>query len=158
MPPRTSWMVKGPSVLSSSTPNAVTSSRPATNTPARLPEFPVPQNPPPLQRMYPDYINSHSSAPGWDAAVAMGSILDDIPALPLSIAAPLGQVVDVVSEIIRTIKLMRQNRNDCAHLINRVVKFLESLVDDLRTSSVPILDGTPTAARLFALRRCMLAT
>jgi hypothetical protein len=103
--------------------------------------------------MYPDYINSHSSSPGWDAVVAISSILEHIPALPQPIAGSLRQVVDVVSGIIRTINLMRQNRNDCAHLINRVVRFLQSLVDDLRASKAPILDGTPTTARLFALRR-----
>ncbi|KAF9515761.1 hypothetical protein BS47DRAFT_745667 [Hydnum rufescens UP504] len=155
MPARASRTAKGPTALSSSTPNAASCSRPATTTPARLPELPVPPNPPP-RRMYPEYINGHSGAHGWDAAVTIGSMLEHIPTLPLSIAGPLRQVVDVASGIVRTIEDMRQNRDDCAHLINRVLKFLQSLVDDLRMTKVPILDGTPTAARLFALKRLVL--
>jgi len=126
-------------------------------TPARLPELPVPPDQPPLRRMYPEYINGHPSAPGWDPAAAIGTMLEHIPTLPLSIADPLRQVVDVASGIIRTIEDMLQNRDDCAHLMNQVVKFLQSLVDDLTMSKVPILDGTPTAARLFALKSNLMS-
>ncbi|KAF9519457.1 hypothetical protein BS47DRAFT_1148807 [Hydnum rufescens UP504] len=156
MPPRSFQSVRGaPGPSSPSRPDAAASSGSAATPSTRLRKGPVPQNPPPLQRTYPEYIDSHFRAPGWDAAVAAGSILAHIPALPLSIGGPLRQVVDVVSEIIQTIDLMHQNRNDCAHLINRVVKFLQSLVDDLRRSKVPIRDSWPTTTRLFALRRCV---
>ncbi|KAF9514637.1 hypothetical protein BS47DRAFT_868017 [Hydnum rufescens UP504] len=38
--------------------------------------------PPPA---YPDYINE-TARPGWDAALSMASMLDDIPSLPLALA------------------------------------------------------------------------
>ena len=88
-----------------------------------------------------------------DAAVAVVSVLKAVPALPMAIATPWNQIVDVVSGMIDAVKLMRDNRDECTHLITRVTKFLQSLVDEWRESNVQILDGTPTAARLMALRR-----
>jgi hypothetical protein len=154
MAPRTSGMVKIPPAPWSSPPKPGTSHGPAATTPT-LPNLKVPahRHAPPPQRTYPDYIRNHTSPPGWDAAVAIGSVVEHIPAFPLAIAGPLRQVVDVVSGIIRTVNLMRQNRDDCAHLIGRIVRFLQSLVDDLRSSNVPILHGTRTTVRLFALKR-----
>jgi hypothetical protein len=98
---------------------------------------------------YPDYINDNR----WDVALAIASILDDIPTLPLALAGPLDQVLDVVSGLMHAVKTMRDGQDGCAHLMFRVLKFLHSLVDGLKRSNFPILDGTPTAASLFTLRR-----
>jgi hypothetical protein len=48
---------------------------------------------------------------------------------------------------------MRQNKEECAHLVSRVVRFLQSLIDSTRASDVSFGDGTPTAASLNALKR-----
>jgi hypothetical protein len=104
------------------------------------------------QPAYPDYINENAR-PGWDAALSMASILDDIPNLPLALAGPLSQVLDVISGMIDAVKAMREGKDGCKHLIFRVLKFLQSLVDESRRSNVPIIEDTPTAARLFALKR-----
>ncbi|KAF9514640.1 hypothetical protein BS47DRAFT_868085 [Hydnum rufescens UP504] len=108
------------------------------------------------QPAYPDYMNENTS-PGWDAAVAMASMLDNIPSLPLALAGPLSQVLDVISGMIDAVKAVREGKHGCEHLIFRVLKFLQSLVDESRGSSVPIVEGTPTAARLFALKRNVMA-
>jgi hypothetical protein len=109
-------------------------------------------DPPAMSRpRYPDYMNENAG-PGWDAAVTMGSILNNIPALALALAGPLTQVLDVVSEIIDVVKAMHDGKDGCAHLIFRTLTFLDCLVGELKESNGPILDGGPTAARLFTLR------
>ncbi|KAF9505969.1 hypothetical protein BS47DRAFT_1385743 [Hydnum rufescens UP504] len=94
---------------------------------------------------YPDYMNDNAG-PGWDAALTMGSILNNIPALPLALAGPFTQVLDVVSEIIDAVKAMHEGKDGCAHLILRTLTFLDCLVGELKESNGPILDGGPTAA------------
>ena len=151
MAPKKSWLFGRPPLPSSRLLNAPTSGS------APIPPIPIPgplapQHPGSLQRAYPDYVNGRASRLASDATLAVASMLNDIPSLPLAIAGPLAQIVDVVSGTIEAIKLMRQNKDECLHLITRVVNFLQSLVDEWRTSNVPIFDGSPTAARLFALR------
>ena len=105
------------------------------------------------QRAYPDYVDDDVTGSRWDAALALPSILTDIPTLPLALVGPLAQVADVVSSTIEAVKLIRENREECAHLVSRIVRFLQSLVDHLRVSNVPLVDGTPTVASLIALKR-----
>jgi hypothetical protein len=112
------------------------------HTPPDLPTAP--------QALYPDYLNE-STGPGWDAAVAVTSIMKDIPAVPLALITPLTQVLDVVSGIRKAVETMRDGKDGCAHLIFRVVKFLHSLVDGLKGRNIP--DSTPTASSLFILKR-----
>jgi hypothetical protein len=107
---------------------------------------------PPPQPAYPDYINENAS-PGWDATFAMASIVEDLPNIPLSLEGPLSQVLDVISGVVDAARAMREGKDGCKHLIFRVLKFLQSLVDESRGSNVPIIEDTPTAARLFALKR-----
>lgn len=85
----------------------------------------------------------------------MALILDDIPALPLALAGPLTQVLDVMSGMINAVNTMRETKDGCARLIYRVLRFLQSLVVELRTIKATVPDDTPTAARLFALKRCV---
>ncbi|KAF9510178.1 hypothetical protein BS47DRAFT_98264 [Hydnum rufescens UP504] len=47
---------------------------------------------------------------------------------------------------------MRDGKKGCVHLISRVMNFLHLFVEDLKGSNVPVPDGSPTAARLFALK------
>ncbi|KAF9514633.1 hypothetical protein BS47DRAFT_867632 [Hydnum rufescens UP504] len=116
----------------------------------------APGPPTPAQAAYPDYMNDNAS-PGWDSALAMASILDDLPNLPLALAGPLSQVLDVVSGMIDAVKAMREGKDGCRHLVFRVLKFLQALMDESRGSNVPIVEGTRTAARLFALKRNLMS-
>jgi hypothetical protein len=102
---------------------------------------------------YPDYIRGDASGPRWDAPLALLSIIADIPTLPLALAGPLIQVTDALSSTVEAVKLMRANRKECAHLVSRVVRFLRSLIDNLRANKVSLANDTPTAAGLIALKR-----
>jgi len=136
--------------ISSPTPPDVAIRGPSRIAPSPLPESLDTQPQAPLQRVYPDYLAGRT---GFDTALAISTILNNIPSLPRTIAGPLTQVVDVLSGMMEVVKLMRENQDTCSHLVNRVVRFLQNLVDEWLASDVPILDGTPTAARLIALGR-----
>ena len=108
-----------------------------------------------LQRPHSDVVGKDASDSRWDPTLAIASILSDIPTLQLALVGPLTQIANVVSDTIDDMNFMHDDREECAHLVARVLRFLRSLIADLRGSSAPIADGTPTAARLFALRRCV---
>jgi hypothetical protein len=113
----------------------------------------LPDRPSASQSVYPDYLND-IAGPGWDAALAVASIMEDIHAVPLALINPLTQVLDVVSGIRDAVKKMRDGKDGCTHLIFRVLKFLHSLVDGLKGRNIP--DSTPTASSLFTLRRYVI--
>ncbi|KAF9509782.1 hypothetical protein BS47DRAFT_127249 [Hydnum rufescens UP504] len=106
------------------------------------------------QAAYPDCTNENAS-PGWVAAVAVRLIRGDLPKLPGPVAGPLGQLLDVVSGILDAVEAMREE-DECKHLIFRALKFLQSLVDHLRGSNVPIAEGAPIHAAAFALNMCLM--
>ena len=112
----------------------------------------------PSQVAYPDYVGDDTSGTRWDVSLSFPSILSDIQVLtlPLTVAGPLTQIADIVSVTIDAVRLMRENREECAHLVARVVRFLRSLIVNLRTSNVSTPDGTPTAANLYTLKRYVL--
>jgi hypothetical protein len=137
-------------------PNAATSSRSAmiaTIAPNDPPNPPIPQLSELPQQPFPDYIHSGASGPRWDAALGLPSLLTDIRTLPSSLVGPLSQVTDVLSSTVEAVKLMRENQEECAHLVSRTVRYLRSLIDSMRTNNVSFADGTPTAASLIALKR-----
>ncbi|KAF9505323.1 hypothetical protein BS47DRAFT_1400488 [Hydnum rufescens UP504] len=137
---------KSPSLPShDSSPN-----KPSTSTVQRtLPESPgAPQSP------YPDYLNE-TAGPQWDVALAMNSILEDIPAVPLALTTPLTQVLDVVSEIRDVVETMRDGKDACTLLLFRVLSFLHALVGGLKGMNIP--DSAPMASSLFILKRNLMA-
>jgi hypothetical protein len=66
-------------------------------------------------------------------------------------AGPLSQILGVTRHLILVVNEMRSNRNGCEELVQRVLLFMRNLVEDLSRANVPLQDGTPTAARLYAL-------
>jgi hypothetical protein len=76
----------------------------------------LPDPPTVPQPLYPDYLNK-TADPGWDAALAVASILEDIPAVPFVLISPLMQVLDVVLGIDDAVKKMCNGKYACAHLI-----------------------------------------
>ena len=150
MPSRRFWLPRRTSVPSSTPPNAVTSGS-APVAPSVLQELPAP-----LRQAYPDYVGHHTSGSLLDDALAVTSILNDIPTLPLALAAlPLIQIANIVSVTVEAVKVMRENREEFAHLVARIVRFLLLLRDHLRASNVSVADGM-LAANLHTLKRCVL--
>ena len=119
-----------PSVPALTPPNALTSES-ALIAPSVLQEPPAP-----LRRVYPDHAGHDTSGPHWGDALVATSIVNDIPTLPLAIAVPLTQIADIVSVTLDAVKVMRENREECTHLVDRVVRFLRSLIDNLKASNV----------------------
>ena len=111
--------------------------------------------PRPLNQTYPDYLRDQASGSHMDAAIVVASVLSDILTFPPGLATPLTQVTDIVLGTIDAVKLMRDNREESTHLVTRVVRFVRSLIDNLKASNLGIADHTPTAANLFALTRCV---
>ncbi|KAF9512204.1 hypothetical protein BS47DRAFT_1101880 [Hydnum rufescens UP504] len=104
--------------------------------------------------LFPDYLNE-TADPGWDVALAVTSILENIPAVPLTLITPLTQVLDVVSGIRDAVKTMRDEKDECTYLLLRVLKFLHSFVDGLKGRNTP--DDTPMASSLFTLKSNLMA-
>lgn len=66
-------------------------------------------------------------------------------------AGPLAQILGVTKELILVINEMKDNKEGCEDLVERILKFVKNLADELKRMNVPLYDGTPTAARLYAL-------
>ncbi|KAF9512194.1 hypothetical protein BS47DRAFT_1101734 [Hydnum rufescens UP504] len=102
----------------------LSSKKPSTSIVQRtLPEPPVMPQP-----VYLHYLHE-TAGPGWDVALAVTSISEDIPAVPLALTAPLTQVLDVVSGMRDAVNTMGDGKDECTHILFRVLKILHSLVN-----------------------------
>ncbi|KAF9503935.1 hypothetical protein BS47DRAFT_735403 [Hydnum rufescens UP504] len=106
------------------------------------------------QPVYPHYPKKTARLP-LDVALAVASILEDIPAVPLELIIPLTQVLDVISGIWDAVKAMRDGKDRWVDLLFRVLRFVHSLVDRLKGRNIP--DSTPTASSLFTLKSNLMA-
>lgn len=66
-------------------------------------------------------------------------------------SGPLAHVLGVTKELILIVNEMRDNREGCVELIERILRFLRHLAEELVRMNIPVQEGTPTAARLYAL-------
>ena len=66
-------------------------------------------------------------------------------------AGPLAGVLGVTKELILVINEMRDNRSGCIDLVERILCFVRHLAEELVRMNIPVQEGTPTAARLYAL-------
>jgi|ERR1700722_5619037 len=66
-------------------------------------------------------------------------------------AGPLYQVLGVTKELIIVVNDMKDNKDGCEHLIERILLFVKNLMEECSQLNLPIQYGTPTAARLYAL-------
>jgi hypothetical protein len=66
-------------------------------------------------------------------------------------AGPLSQVLGITKELIAIINQMRDNKDACEFLVERVLRFLKDLMEECARLKVPIGDDTPMAARLQKL-------
>jgi hypothetical protein len=80
-------------------------------------------------RIYPDYIQANATNTLLDGVMATISRLRGLAYLVLNLASPWNRIMDIMSEMINSIREMRDNVEECAHLAHRIVTFLETLMD-----------------------------
>lgn len=153
MPPTKFWPIRRPRAPRSTPPDAAASSASAAIAPSDHTDPPIPQLSEALQPAYPDYVHGGASGPRWDAALALPSILADLRTLPPGLAGPLSQIPDILSGTVEAVKLMRENKEACAHLVSRVTKLFRSLINSMMESNASFGEGTATAASLVTLMR-----
>lgn len=78
------------------------------------------------------------------------TLFKDVSAL-IPHAGPLTQVMGVTKELISVINEMKDNKDGCEYLVERVLLFVKNLIEEMTRMNVPLRDGTPTAARVYAL-------
>ena len=66
-------------------------------------------------------------------------------------AGQLAPVLGVTKELVAIIQQMRDNKDDCSFLAERILRFLEVLNKESTRLNVPIHPGTPTAERISTL-------
>jgi hypothetical protein len=70
-------------------------------------------------------------------------------------AGPLPQILCVTKELITTINQIQDNKDDCKHLVERIIRHMENIIEELTRMNAPLVAGTPTAARLYVLLSCV---
>ena len=66
-------------------------------------------------------------------------------------AGPLSQVLGVTKELIGVINQIRDNRDSCEFLVERILRFMKTLIEECARLNEPIQEGTPMAQRLHHL-------
>jgi hypothetical protein len=66
-------------------------------------------------------------------------------------AGPLAQILCVTKELIIAINQMQDNKDDCKHLVERIIRYMKNIIEELSRMNAPLVAGTPTAGRLYVL-------
>lgn len=66
-------------------------------------------------------------------------------------AGPLSDVLGATLALLVVVKQMRDSRDDCDYLIERILLLFNYLLEDLERRSIRIEEGTPTAGRVLQL-------
>lgn len=85
-----------------------------------------------------------------DGSLTIVTLFKEIAGL-IPHAGPLAQVLGVTKELIIIVNEMRDNRDGCVDLVERILRFVRHLAEELVRMNIPVQEGTPTAARLYAL-------
>ena len=85
-----------------------------------------------------------------DGSLTVVTLFKEIASL-IPHAGPLAQVLGVTKELILVVNEMRDNRDGCVDLVERILRFIRHLAEELVRMNIPVQEGTPTAARLYAL-------
>jgi hypothetical protein len=99
---------------------------------------------------YLDYITEDTATQVISGSLLIATLLKDVSNL-IPHAGPLAHVFGATKELLTIVNDMRDNKDRCEHLIERILRFIQSLVEELSRMNVPLQDGTSTAARLYAL-------
>jgi hypothetical protein len=78
------------------------------------------------------------------------TLFKDVSAL-IPHAGPLSQVLGVTKELIGVINQIRDNRDSCEFLVERILRFMKKLLEEDARLNEPIPDGSPMARRLHDL-------
>jgi hypothetical protein len=81
------------------------------------------------------------------ASSTVVTLLQDVSAL-IPNAGPLSEVLGVTNQLIGIIGQIRDNKDACEFLVERILRFMKSLMEECARLKVPIGDGTPMEARL----------
>src|ERR1700691_2390566 len=71
-------------------------------------------------------------------------------------AGPLSEVLGVIQTLMGVVRQMRDSRDDCNYLIERILRFLQNLLQELEWSNTRTENGTRTALRVFNLVWCVV--
>lgn len=115
--------------------------------PGSLIALPVPE--PPTQK-YADYTRINTTGRVISASSAIVALFQDVSNLIPS-TGPLSQVLGITKELIGVIDDIRDNKDECNYLVERILRFLQSLGAESARMIEPVRAGTPTAARVYAL-------
>jgi hypothetical protein len=66
-------------------------------------------------------------------------------------AGPLSQALGLTKELIGVINQIRDNKDSCEFLVERILRFMKKLIEECSRINEPIRDGTPMALRLYDL-------
>jgi hypothetical protein len=110
-----------------------------------------PSSPPDQLRVYRDYAHTtvidHTLTESTTILALLKSIVTIIPhAGPL-----LSGVFGITLTLIGIVNQIRDSRDDCNHLIERILRFLKNLLEESQQTSTRVENGTPTAVRVFNL-------
>jgi hypothetical protein len=63
-------------------------------------------------------------------------------------AGPLSQVLGITNQLFGIVNQIRDNKDACEFLVERILRFMKDLMEECARLKVPIEDGTPMEARL----------
>jgi hypothetical protein len=84
------------------------------------------------------------------AASIITTLLKEVSGL-IPHAGPLANVLGVTKDLINIVNQMRDNKDQCSFLAERILRFLKYLSEESARLNEPIRDGSPTANRLNKL-------
>ncbi|KAG6814618.1 hypothetical protein H0H87_008457, partial [Tephrocybe sp. NHM501043] len=84
------------------------------------------------------------------AASTITTLMKEVSSL-IPHAGPLASALGVTKELISIVNQMRDNKDQCSFLIERILRFLKDLAEESARLKEPIRYGSPTADRLNKL-------
>ena len=104
---------------------------------------------------YPDYTHTTVTDRLLNDASLVVSLFKSV-STKIPHAGPLSEVLGVIQTLMGVVRQMRDSRDDCNYLIERILRFLQNLLQEFEWSNTPIENGTRTALRLFNLLWCVV--
>jgi len=104
-------------------------------------------NTPPPERRFPDYTRMDVTDHVLGASSTVVTLLKEVSDL-IPNAGPLSQVLGITDQLFRIIGQIRDNKDACEFLVERILRFMKSLMKECARLKVPIGDGTPMEERL----------
>jgi hypothetical protein len=110
----------------------------------------------PGERIYADYVHMSKTDHAIAATKTVVTLFQEVSSL-VPHAGPLQQVLGITGQLIAIINDVREIKDECEHLVRRILGVVKILVEDVSRLSAPMLHGTPTAARVYTLAMYVLS-